>query len=83
MVTRYVPGVVELNVQEAETVAFAVMLTAVAGHVTVKPVVGVTAEERVILPAKLKVLVRETEILAPEAPVLKLTEPAEIVKSPT
>ncbi len=78
------PGVDELSVQEAGTVAFAVRLTAVAGHVTVKPAGGVTpVEARVMLPAKLRMLVRDTVRLAPEAPVLKLTEPAEILKSPT
>ncbi len=70
--------------QDAETVAFAVMLTAVAGQVTVRPVAGLTVEVSVMLPAKLKVLVRETEIDAPVAPVLKLTGLlTEIVKSPT
>ncbi len=83
-VTRYVAGVVELSVQDAETVAFAVMLTAVAGQVTVRPVVGLTVEVSVMLPAKLKVLVRLTETAAPVAPVLKLTGlTADIVKLPT
>ncbi len=69
--------------QEAATVAFAVMLTEVAGHVTVRPAAGATVDVRVMLPAKSNLLVRETEMLAPEAPVLKLTELAEMVKSPT
>jgi len=78
-----VPAVVELKVQEAATVAFAVMLTG-AGQVTVKPVTGLTTGVRVTVPAKLKVLVRETEIADPVAPELKLTGvPAEMVKSPT
>ncbi len=84
IVTRYVPAVVELNVQDAETVALAVMLTAVAGHVTVSPVVGLTTEEKAIVPAKLFTLVKDTDIAAPVAPELKLTGvPADIVKSPT
>jgi len=75
--------VVELNVQEAATVALAVMLTG-AGHVTVNPVAGLVTGVRVIVPAKLKVLVRETEIAEPVAPELKLTGvTVEIVKSPT
>ncbi len=74
----------ELNVQDAETVALAVMLTAVAGHVTVSPVVGLTTEERAIVPAKLFTLVKDTDIAAPVAPELKLTGvPTLIVKSPT
>ncbi len=64
--------------------AFAVRLVAVAGQVTVKPVVGLTTELRLTLPTKLKVLVRETETAAPEAPVLKFTgEPTLRVKLPT
>jgi len=70
-------------VQEAATVAFAVILTG-AGQVTVKPVTGLTTAERLRVPAKLNVLVRETEIAEPVAPELKLTgEPTLIVKSPT
>ncbi len=82
--TRYVPAVVELRVHDEDTVALAVMLTAVAGHVTVRPVVGLTTEVRATLPAKLNMLVRLTDTAAPVAPELKLTGvPAEIVKSPT
>ena len=74
---------VELKVQEAATVAFAVMLTG-AGQVTVNPVAGLVTGVRVIVPAKLKVLVRETDIAEPVAPELKLTGvPTEIVKLPT
>ena len=74
---------VELNVQEAATVALAVMLTG-AGHVTVNPVAGLVTGVRLIVPAKLKVLVRETEMAEPVAPELKLTGvPTLIVKSPT
>ncbi len=55
-----------------------------AGHVTVKPVVGLTTELRLTLPAKLNVLVRETETAAPDAPELKFTGvPTLIVKLPT
>ena len=83
MVTPYVPAVVELRVQEAATVAFAVMLTG-AGHVTVNPVTGLVTGLRVTVPAKLNVLVNETDIADPLAPELKFTGlPTEIVKSPT
>src|SRR5437879_11489266 len=59
------------------------MLTG-AGQVTVKPVAGLVAAVRLIVPAKLNVLVRETEIAEPVAPELKLTGlPTLIVKSPT
>jgi hypothetical protein len=70
-------------VQEAATVAFAVILTG-AGQVTVNPVTGLVTGVRVTVPAKLKVLVRLTEIAAPVAPELKLTGVVvEMVKSPT
>jgi len=83
MVTPYVPAVVELRVHEAATVAFAVILTG-AGQVTVKPVAGLVTAVRLIVPAKLNVLVSETDIAEPVAPELKLTGlPTEIVKSPT
>ena len=69
--------------QEAATVAFAVILTG-AGHVTVSPVAGLVTGERVTVPAKLKVLVKLTDIAEPVAPELKLTGvPTVIVKSPT
>ncbi len=78
------PAVDELNVQDAEAVAFAVRLAAVAGQVTVRPVVGLTTELRATEPAKLNLLVKLTEIAAPEAPELKFTGlPTEMVKSPT
>ena len=65
------------------TVAFAVILTG-AGHVTVNPVAGLVTGVRLIVPAKLNVLVRETEIAEPVAPELKFTGlPTERVKSPT
>lgn len=69
---------------EAVTVALAVMLVAVVGHVTVRPVAGVTTEDRLILPAKFWTLVRVTVIAEPVAPELKLAgELTESVKSPT
>jgi hypothetical protein len=74
---------VEDREQEAATVAFAVILTG-AGQVTVSPVAGLVTAVRVTVPAKLNVLVSETEIAAPVAPELKLTGVVvEIVKSPT
>ncbi len=74
---------VELNVHEAATVAFAVILTG-AGQVTVKPVAGLVTAARLIVPAKLNVLVSETDIAEPVAPELKLTGVVvDIVKSPT
>ena len=70
--------------QDAVTVALAVMAVAVVGHVTVRPVAGVTTEASVIEPAKLNVLVRVTVIAEPVAPLLKLTgDVTDIVKSPT
>ncbi len=75
---------VELKAHDEETVALDVILTPVAGQVTVNPVVGLTTEVRVMLPAKLNLLVRLTDIEAPLAPELKLTGvPTERVKSPT
>ena len=71
------------RVQDAATVAFAVMLTG-AGQVTVSPVTGLVTAARLIVPAKLNVLVRETEIAEPVAPELKFTGvPTLIVKLPT
>ncbi len=81
--TLYVPAVVDARVQEAATVAFAVMLTG-AGHVTVNPVAGLVTAVRVTVPAKLNVLVSETEMAEPAAPELKFTGVVvDIVKSPT
>jgi len=75
--------VVELKVHEAATVAFAVTLTG-AGHVTVNPVAGLVTGVRVTVPAKLNVLVRETDIAEPVEPELKLAGlPTLIVKLPT
>ncbi len=74
----------ELKVQDDDTVALLVMLTAVAGQVTVRPVVGLTADESAIVPAKLFTLVSETDMAAPIDPELKLTGVTTlIVKSPT
>jgi hypothetical protein len=72
---------VEDNEQEEVTVAFAVIVTAVAGHVIVRPAGAVPV--RVILPAKLKVLVKETPTEIPVCPTFRLAPVAEIVKSPT
>jgi hypothetical protein len=55
--------VVELNEHEEVTVALAVMATAVAGQVIVRPAGEVPV--RVILPAKLNVLVSETPTETP------------------
>ena len=83
IVTPYVPAVVEAKVHEAATVAFAVILTG-AGQVTVNPVAGLITAVRLIVPAKLNVLVSETDIAEPVAPELKFTGvPTEILKSPT
>jgi len=52
--------------------------------VTVKPVAGLVTAARLTVPAKLNVLVSETEIEEPVAPELKFTgEPTLIVKLPT
>jgi hypothetical protein len=52
--------------------------------VTVKPVAGLVAGVRLIVPAKLNVLVNDTEIAEPVAPELKFTGvPTLIVKLPT
>lgn len=74
----------ELKAQDVETVEFAARLEVVAGHVAIKPVVGLTTEPKPTVPAKLKTLVRVTGIAAPVAPELKLTGvPTLMVKSPT
>ena len=75
------PAVVELKVQEAVTVAFAVIATAVAGQVIVRPAGAVPV--RVMLPAKLNVLVRETPTETPVWPTFRLAPVAVMVKSPT
>ena len=51
---------------------------------TVNPVAGLVTGVRVTVPAKLNVLVRETEMADPVAPELKFTGlPTLIVKLPT
>ena len=75
------PAVVELNEQDDVTVAFAVIATAVAGHVIVRPAGAVPV--RVTEPAKLNVLVRETPTETPVWPTFRLAPAAMIVKSPT
>jgi hypothetical protein len=69
-------------VQDAATVAFAVIATG-AGQVTASPRAGLVTAARLIVPAKLKVLVNDTEIVDPVSPELKFTGvPTLIVKSP-
>jgi len=52
--------------------------------VAVNPVAGLASAARLTVPAKLKVLVRETESAGPVAPELKFAGlPPEIEKSPT
>ena len=75
------PAVVELNEQEDMTVAFAVIATAVTGQVIVRPAGAVPV--RVILPAKLNVLVNETPTETPVCPTFRLAPVALIVKLPT
>ena len=67
--------------QEDVTVALAVMATAVAGQVMVRPAAAVPVS--VMDPAKLNVLVSETLTETPVCPTLRLAPVAEIVKSPT
>ena len=75
------PAVVELNEQEDVTVAFAVMATAVAGQVIVRPAGAVPV--RVIEPAKLNVLVKDTPTETPVCPTFRFAPVTEMVKSPT
>ena len=63
------------------TVAFAVIATAATGQVIVRPAGAVPV--RVMLPAKLNVLVRETPTETPVWPTFRLAPVALIVKSPT
>ncbi len=78
------PWFEELKVQEPATVLLADTAMGVDVQLTVRPVEGLATALRVTLPAKLKVLVRETDMEAPVAPELKLTGLlAEIVKAPT
>jgi hypothetical protein len=70
-------------VHDTATVAFAAILTG-AAQATVNPMTGLTTEPKLIVPTKLNVLVRETEIAEPVAPELKFTGlVTEIVRSPT
>jgi len=73
--------VVDDSEQDEVTVAFAVIATAAAGQVMVRPAGAVPV--RVMLPAKLNVLVRETPTETPVWPTLRLAPVALIVKSPT
>jgi hypothetical protein len=67
--------------QDDVTVAFAVMATAVAGQVIVRPagVVPVNVTD----PAKLNVLVSDTPTETPVWPTFRLAPVALMVKSPT
>ena len=69
------------NEHEDATVAFAVMVTAVTGQVIVRPAGAVPV--RVMLPAKLNVLVSETPTETPVCPTFRLAPVTLIVKSPT
>jgi hypothetical protein len=73
--------VVEDSEQDDVTVALAVIATAVAGQVIVSPAGAVPV--RVMLPAKLNVLVKETPTETPVCPTFRLAPVALIVKSPT
>jgi len=76
-----VPAVAEDSEQEDVTVAFAVIATAVAGQVIVRP--AGAAPVRVTDPAKLNVLVRDTPTETPVCPTFRFAPVALIVKSPT
>jgi len=73
--------VVDDSEQDDVTVALAVMVTVVAGQVIVRPAGAVPV--RVMLPAKLNVLVSETLTEIPVWPTFRLAPVALIVKSPT
>jgi hypothetical protein len=75
MVTEYVPAVVDAREHEAVTVALAVMLVAVDGQVTVRPVAGLGAADKLIVPPKSNVLVNVMLIELVVAPELKSTGP--------
>ena len=79
--TAYVPAAVDDREQEDVTVAFAVIATAAAGQVIVRPAGAVPV--RVMLPAKLNVLVSDTPTETPVWPTLRFAPVALIVKSPT
>jgi hypothetical protein len=76
-----VPAVVDDSEQDDVTVAFAVIATAVAGQVMVRPAGAVPVS--VTEPAKLNVLVSETPTEIPVWPTFRLAPVALIVKSPT
>ena len=69
------------NEQDDVTVALAVIATAVTGHVMVRPAGAVPV--RVMLPAKLNVLVSDTPTETPVWPTFRFAPVALIVKSPT
>ncbi len=69
------PDAEELSEHETLAVAFAVRTTGVDGQVALSPVVGVTVELRLTLPAKLFTLDRTTVKGRFVTPVLKLTWP--------
>ena len=82
--TTYVPGIVEVRLQDAPSVTLAVMAMEEVGQLTVRPVLGLTVEAIVMPPAKLKVLVRLSDNAVPMDPELKLTGvPPDTEKSPT
>ena len=83
-VTKYIPAVEEDNPQNALAVPLAVTGDAVDGQLTVRPFDGFTVEARLMEPAKLKVLLRETVTDTPGVPELKSTGvTVEIVNPPT
>jgi hypothetical protein len=67
--TAYVPAVVDDSEHDVVTVAFAVIATAVAGHVIVRP--AGAAPVSVIEPAKLNVLVSDTPTETPVWPTFR------------
>lgn len=72
-----------MRLQEDVPVAFVVRLVPGA-QVIVSPVLGLEVDVIATVPAKLFRLANETEMLAPEAPMLKSTgEAAVMVKLPT
>jgi hypothetical protein len=73
----------ELSVHDAIEVTLAVNGMAPVGQITFRPIDGPTTALRLTEPTKLKVLVREIVMDAPDAPALKLPELADIVNSPT
>src|SRR5207302_8213319 len=82
-VTPYVPAVVDFKGRRRHTIVSRVWSSDVCSA-DLKPVAGLVTGVRVTVPAKLNVLVSETEIAEPVAPELKFTGvPTEIVKSPT